>query len=525
MADLNFQFGSSGKESKGSSLAGRIFLCLFATPFAVFGLFAIWGGIKKISDGKTGEGLGIMAFGLVFAAVGFGLMYFSITTALREKAAEEKWRTQTDGGSKIWLARPDWAAGKIKSTTAAQAKILFLMGVAFCGIGGVSTFAVIKQELPKGNHLALLVLVFPLAGIGLLAAFVRSVFQQRRFGDCTFELAQVPAPLGGTLDGLIQTERPFKLEQGLHLKLSCIQRTVSGSGKNRSVHESIQWQGEKVFRPDASLPATGLGGSGIPVHFKLPADQPEASLRGDSTIIWRVEAQAKMAGPDFTAMFEVPVFRVAGTAIAAEEDSDPTARLQMSVDEIRRDEHSKIQVNQVPGGREFYFPAARNVGAAIGLSCFFLVWTGIIFFFFRGNFRDDLIMVAAFSIADGFIFLWCLNLWVKSVRVIIGSDGVTATNRWLIFSRTRRFAADEIQRFDVRPGMTSGSKTYHNLKLIRQAGVVDHAALKARYEADGKPPPPSGFDPYGTTIAFGIASKPEADWLVHEMTRALGRKI
>ena len=58
---------------------------------------------------------------------------------------------------------------------------------------------------------------------------------------------------------------------------------------------------------------------------------------------------------------------------------DPTAQYQMSLDEIRKQIHSKIQVNDLPdGGREFIFPAARNVGPAAGLTFFWLIWTGII---------------------------------------------------------------------------------------------------------------------------------------------------
>ena len=41
--------------------------------------------------------------------------------------------------------------------------------------------------------------------------------------------------------------------------------------------------------------------------------------------------------------FEVPVFKVAGIAISESADEpDPTAALQLPVEELRRDEHSKI---------------------------------------------------------------------------------------------------------------------------------------------------------------------------------------
>ena len=130
--------------------------------------------------------------------------------------------------------------------------------------------------------------------------------------------------------------------------------------------ETVLWQDEKIFKAEASLPDPEPGRSGIPVFFKLPADQSECFTGGDVSVFWRLEAKSKMRGPDFSVAFDVPVFKVAGAAIADEAgEPDPTAALQMPVEELRRDEHSKIQVNDGPNGREFYFPAARNPGTAL----------------------------------------------------------------------------------------------------------------------------------------------------------------
>ena len=522
MGEINFQSGG-GPAAKGSSLGGRIFLVLFATPFAGFGCFAVWDAIKKFFAGNIGEALPIGLFGLVFAAIGFGLMYFSLTAARREKANAAKWLNQTDDGKKIWLARPDWAAGKIKSATGNEWKVFLFMAVMFCGIGGAVSFAALPKELEKGNHLALLVLIFPVIGLGLLFAFVRALLARRRFGDCFFELAQVPAPLGGTLDGLISTGAPLKLEEPLHLELSCIRRTVTQSGKNRTTAETILWQDEKVFRPDASLPATGSGGSGIPVHFNLPADQPESLLRGNPTVVWRLEAKAKMSGPNFSATFEVPVFRVAGAVSVAGKKSDPTAPLQMSAEEIRRDEHSKIQVTDGPVGREFYFPAARNLGTAFALTFFLLIWSGFLALMIYKH--APILFPIVFGLFEIFILWGCFMAWFKSSRVTVNGSGVTLQNRYLIFRRTRQFAADEIVRFDTKVGMTSGTTVFQDLKLITRASQDNMAARKARYPQTGEKPPLQfrTLDPPGVTMASSIASKPEADWLLREMARALGR--
>jgi len=523
VAGFTFQLGSGKPGSKTGSLASRVGLFLFATPFAGFGVFAIWGGIQKLQTGSK-QGIFICLFGLVFAALGFGLMYAAITAARRQAAAGEKYRAQTDGGTKPWLARADWAAGRIKSTNNSQTVVLAILAVAFCGMGGLFTFLMLPEELRKGNYKALLVLIFPLAGIGLLAALIRALLARRRYGDCFFEMAAIPGALGGSLTGLIQTGARIQLEHGLTLKLSCVRRVATGSGEDRSTQESILWQDEKVLNPPGGLPEPEPSRSGIPVYFKIPADQPECFSQGNETILWRLEAAAKVAGPDFNAAFDVPVYQIAGAAVAADE-ADPTAELQMSVEEIRRDENSRIEITDGPNGREFYFPAARNPGVAFSVTVAFLAFGG--FTVAARLLFHSVFFEIVFGLVSLLIFIGCVNLWFKSSQVIINSSGVTARNRWLLFSRTRRFDTSEIARFDSRIGMTSGNHAYHAIKLVARGSEDNFATRKARYQQTGERPPITiGIsDPNGTTLAGGIASKPEVDWLVREMTRALGRKI
>ena len=60
---------------------------------------------------------------------------------------------------------------------------------------------------------------------------------------------------------------------------------------------------------------------------------------------------------------------------------DPTARYQMSLDEIRQQIHSHVQVNDLAGGgKEFIFPAGRNPGFAAGATAFLVIWSAVIVF-------------------------------------------------------------------------------------------------------------------------------------------------
>lgn len=232
-----------------------------------------------------------------------------------------------------------------------------------------------------------------------------------------------------------------------------------------------------------------------------------------------------MSGPDFAASFEVPVFQVAGVAAAeAADEPDPTAPLQMPVEELRRDEHSKIQVSDGPAGREFYFPAARNPGAAIFTTILFLAFSGGLWAMIANHFL--IIFELGLGLFAVILGWFTFMLWFQSTRITIDATGVRATSRWLIFSRTRQFAAAEVERFEIQVGMTSGTQTYQDLKLITRAGADALAARKTRYEQTGGRPPLkfSMSSPGGITLASSIASAAEANWLVQEMTQALGHR-
>jgi hypothetical protein len=425
-----------------------------------------------------------------------------------------------------WLKRDDWAAGRIKSTAAVPVTIMIVFALAFGCFGGAMAFFVLPQELQKGNYPALFILLFPAVGLGFLIALVRRLQARRKFGDCCFELAQIPAPLGGTLEGQIFVGTRLRPEHGLHLKLSCVRRIV-GRGSDDHTSESILWQDEKVFRPEADLPEPEPGRTGIPVFFKLPADQPECFAHGNEAIIWRLEAKAKMSAPNFSAMFEVPVFRVAGAVVAETEAdaADPTAALQESVEQLRREEGSKIVITDGPNGREFYFPAARNPGAAAFITAFGLVWSGFLWLMIVK--KAPLLFPIVFGLFDVFIVFGVITAWFKSSRVTIDSTGVRAVNRWLPFGRTRRFDAADIAEIITQPGMQSGSKVYWAIKLVTRAVDDSLAVRKANFQQTGQLSALKlqiSEGRRGTTIAGDVASKPEADWLAREMTKALGRK-
>jgi hypothetical protein len=338
---------------------------------------------------------------------------------------------------------------------------------------------------------------------------------------------------------MIQTGKPLKLEHELNLKCSCIHRVVSGSGKNRSIREYPLWQTERIYSEQANLAEPEPGHMGIPVHFKLPADQPECFSRANESVFWRLDAKSKMRGPDFRAVFDLPVFKVAGADVTEAdeaEDSDPTAALQAPIEEIRREENSRIKVFDGPDGREFYFPPARNVGAAIIVTLVMFLFVGIA----AGTYHlhAPILFPIVFGIIGALMILGVLSAWLKSSRVTIHSTNVRATNRWLVFGRTRQFSTGDVSRFATKIGMQSGSQIFTDIKLIPRGSDEIFAAGREKlqetfqetFRAAALPEAEKVAErfreaagPSGVTVAGSISNVAEANWLVAEMNKALGR--
>jgi hypothetical protein len=477
-----------GPSSPPDPKAARQRALLLSLPFMLMGLFAL---VLLLHDGLLGglsrqKTMGLLS--AIIVCIGFPLLIFGITAkknALR--AAELK---PPDGG-KPWLKREDWAAGRVVSSSDSALVFFWIFAIFWCGISTAITVAVVPQEWRRGNHEALIALIFPVVGLALLTYAFKTTLAWRRYRQSIFEMAAVPGALGGTLEGMIQLNTRLRPEHGLHLRLSCVHRTTTGAGKNRHTSEKILWQDEKWLRPDLPEPE---GHTGIPVYFKLPADQPEATAGKGDGIHWQLEASARVPGPSFRATFEVPVFKLPETPAPSD---DPTTSYQMSLDEIRQQIHSPIRVNGTPdGGREFIFPAARNPGFATGATVFWLIWTGAVIFLIYH--RAPFIFPLVFGTVDLLMTLFVLDLWLRRSRVVVTPSEITVKTSWLGLGSQRRLAAAQVAGIDLHQGASAGHQAYYDLKIR---------------SADGR---------HFTAAAY-IPDKPEADWLVREMATALGR--
>ncbi len=468
--------------------AARTRAMLLSLPFAIVGIMAL---VFLLHD-EVGSGFRMkkqMAMGLLSAAIvcaGLIALIFGITA---KKQALNTGPQKVSGDEKPWLNRKDWAAGRIASGTRKGVLLLWIFVAFWCAASAAISLVVVPPQLHLGNRVALIALIFPVIGLAMILFALNTTLAWRRFGQSTFEMAAIPGAPGGTLEGEIQVETKLQPQHGWHLRLTCVRRTTTGASNNRCTTEKILWQDEKWLRPD--LPQTDLNATGIPVYFKLPADRPESIAGGGDGIHWRLEASATLRGPNFHATFDVPVFKLPEPPAIPD---DPTAPYQMSLDEMRKQIHSCIQVNDTADGREFVFPAARNPGFASGATVIWLIWTGIIVLLLCRHAPP--LFPLAFGAMDLLMTVFVFDLWFRRSRVAVTPREIKIETARLAFKRQDALKLADIANFTADVGATAGHSAYFDLKLQTR---------------DGR----------DFTLAKNLNNKPEADWLVRQLESAV----
>jgi len=461
-------------------------LYLFALPFCGFGIFALATAVGYLRAGNPAQAAYGTLFAIVFGGVGCGLIY-----ALRRgtRMMEGRDRLRAANPDKPWLWREDWAAGRI---TASNPNSPLLLGglAALCFVMSAPVVYEIPREMARGNNLVLLILLFPLAGLSLIARAVRAAARLRLVRGAAFEMDSVPGQIGGTLAGKIVLSQSLRPAGGFTLGLRCINRVTSGSGDSTSTWEHVLWNDEQT---------AAIDGATVPVAFYVAPDTPASDdANRNNEIIWRLSAAAPTAAGPFDAQFEVPVFKVAETAEQRRLAESVRAAEHRQAATYVHPEASRITVRLAPGGAtEVYFPPLRSPGAALVTAAFTAIWSACLWLMFVVR------VPRLFEIGWGFfevILVLILLSVFAAVRVRVG-DGAVAIIRSLagIVCSRRQIAAGDVSSVAAMPGMTSGNTVYYQLRITYGGG--------RRYD-----------------FADGIADKREADWLADQISQRLGLK-
>jgi hypothetical protein len=245
-----------------------------------------------------------MSVGLVVALGIVALFVFAMVPVVR--SSSERRRIQHQHPSEPWLWRPDWAERVVRDENAWRAPFLWLFGIVWMAITLPAIFA-FREQAARQKSALLFMGLFPIIGVGLIAFAVYQTLRRRKYGVSVCRLERVPVPLGSSLRAEVHARVRDLPEKGFDVRLACVRRVVTGSGKHRSTSEMILWHGEATVASGAAMP--NPEGMRIPIRFTLPRDAPttDASNPRDS-VLWRLDIRADVPGVDYAARFELPVF-------------------------------------------------------------------------------------------------------------------------------------------------------------------------------------------------------------------------
>jgi len=446
-------------------------LIAFATPFAALGVFALGLAISRFLEPghDPRQAFGALAAGIAFSVAGGGLIAAGIAGSRRARASDA---LRAEHPASPWMWRPEWSTGRIPDLGRGNLIYLWLFAILWNAIA-LPMMLFLPDVTRAGNKAALIGLIFPVAGAGLLIAAVTTSLRLRRFRVSHFRMSPLPGALGGRVAGQVETTlgREVLGNSVVLVTLSCVRRTTSG-GKSNSTTESVLWQ-EDAEHPAAVLP-NGPTGIVIPVSFIVPADLPPSSVEpGSSAVLWRLLVHADVPGVDYDATFEIPVF-------ATGEDAEPRAiaahaartnTLPPYVSVTRQGELWTIVVD-----------APRPTSALVSLGLFILLWNGAIalmialgvpmfFVVITGIF--DLIMLLAF------------------IDMLSSRTTTTIDDGWVTVGK-RRVLRSDVTEVEPKINMSSGrTGARHNVwyavevrtKIKRKLIVAIHLRNKRHAEA------------------------------------------
>jgi hypothetical protein len=232
------------------------------------------------------------------------------------------------------------------------------------------------------------------------------------------------------------------------------------------------------------------------VSFELPTDAVASDPDNpNNRVLWRLEVSASVPGVDYESTFEVPVFRT------PESDQPPSTETERLVSDAaplpayHQPADSRIAVTTNRRGTEIVFPAARNPGAASGLTGFTLIWWGALGI--QLYLHAPIIFPIVTALFGLLLMIGVLDLWLKVSRVTVDAGSVTVATGYLEPSRERSLTAAEVADVVAAIGMQAGKTVYYDVVIRRK---------------DGKK----------TTAGGSVRDKREAEWLAVTIKRSLG---
>jgi hypothetical protein len=360
-----------------------------------------------------------------------------------------------------WQNQKKWATGKIKSSNLGGMIFIAIFAAFWNAIAWTAFIASFDEMRTKGGP-AYMVLLFPLIGLVLIAGLVYQLMRQFRFGTSVFEMKPQPGVLGGKVGGVIHIPKHIEPEAGFELTLSCIHRYTSGSGKNRSTKEMVKWQDRKIIQRE--LLANDLTRTAIPVLFGVPYDYPATDVIGGDGYCWRLEVKAVLPGVDYSARFEIPVFRTEASDPEFNPETVVVSGYEKTVTPEERLASSRLQIEAMQsGGLRIVCPMFRGIGTGLMLMLMGGIFSGVMFA------PAPLMFRAIFGLVGLGIFCGGLDMLFWKSDLEASSSGLYVRNG-LFGLKGLRINTSEMEAIDSATGCTTNNRVWYVVKLKTTEG-------------------------------------------------------
>jgi hypothetical protein len=359
----------------------------------------------------------------------------------------------------------------------------------------------IPPELER-NPLAAIRFLFPIAGAGLFIWAFIATLRWRRFGEPWLEPTSGVARPGSRWTGVVHAGLPSPgggVGYTVMLRLSCLQRTISRTSDDSSVHERIVWREEAAVPSDQITFSPGT--ASIPARFDIPDDARETTAVGKGEgVLWVLTAEAELPGVNLKEDFELRVDNAAGatpTPVSPRRDAQRPGPAPVTVEELAR---AGIRVEPAPDGMAYTFGAMRNVSFAVGLTAFTVIWTGALWVQWKVGFPWILPILVITGLVELLLVVVVVDLWLGSTTTTVGSGEVRRRHTLLGLGSTRAIAASDIASVDLHISMQTEGRygtPYYDVRAVLKNGRK-------------------------VSLGSGVRSKPQAEWLAGQMRSAIG---
>lgn len=390
-------------------------------------------------------------FLFVFGGVGLGLLIFAWRTPREKDASLPEYENSP------WLLNDAWQTATIRSSSKTAMWGAWAFAAFWNLISAALPFLIYEEVMQKGNHLALIGLLFPLIGFGLLVWAIRRTLEWRRFGPAPVTLDPFPGSIGGHVGGTIDLNLPFDPAARFRLTLNNLHSYVSGSGKNRSRKEEAVWQD--------SMPAHvehGANGTRLTFRFDVPQGLKASDTDQDESYHqWRLSLHGELPGTDLDRDYDIPVYATAAESRRLSEPAVQKARAEQgSIDD--QSVSDIIRIGDSFGGKQLIYPIGRNIGPALGG-----ILVGAIFAaagWFLVVEEGQSIFGSVFGGVGALIAAFCLYMMLNSLEVSAEAADISSVRKLLGVPISRKqMNRNSFERFTRRSTMKSQSGGKHTI--------------------------------------------------------------